>query len=383
MIYPIIIAGGSGSRLWPLSRELYPKQFLTLTNNSSMLQQTFSRLSRLSHYPPMVICNEEHRFITAEQIRTGGFSHSGIILEPFARNTAPAIALAAMQSLVETDDDPLLLILAADHLVEDVEAFSRSIESAIDYALEGQLVTFGIIPQSPETGYGYIKRGQKELGNNGGFKVEKFVEKPDSVTAQAYLDTGDYYWNSGMFMFKASSYLEELKKFSPDIYFSCRKSLDESNKDSDLDFVRLDKDEFKKCPSDSIDYAVMEKTSKATVVSMNAGWSDIGSWSALWDISDKDDCNNVSKGDVITHKSTGNYLHSEGRLIATVCVDDLIVVDTKDAILVASRHHVQDVKGIVNKLTKYKKIKILNLFNILFSNKYPANNNPKTLRYHA
>lgn len=349
MIHPIIMAGGTGSRLWPLSRELYPKQFLTLSGQFSMLQQTFQRLSGFTHHDPLVICNEEHRFIAAEQIRLGGFSHSGIILEPVARNTAPAIALAALQVLRNNlDDDPILLVLAADHLIEDVSAFSNSVDSAVSYAKEGQLVTFGIVPTVPETGYGYIKCGVKLPHGEGGYTVDRFVEKPDLTTAESYLSSGNYYWNSGMFMFKASQYLEELKKHRPDILEACEKAF--SVAQVDMDFIRVGIEQFKACPDDSIDYAVMERTRCAAVVPMDAGWSDVGSWAALWDVEKKDEANNVVKGDVISVNSTGNYFHSDSKLIATIGVQNLVVVETKDAVLVADKTQVQDVKSIVNQL---------------------------------
>jgi mannose-1-phosphate guanylyltransferase/mannose-6-phosphate isomerase len=347
MILPVIMAGGNGSRLWPLSRELYPKQFLTVSGELSMLQQTVARLTGMEHHAPLLICNEEHRFIAAEQIRLGGFSHSGIILEPVGRNTAPAIALAALQALknAEQGEDPILLVLAADHLIEDTPAFQTSVSKAIPFAKDGKLVTFGIVPTAPETGYGYIKAGQPQ---GDAFTVAQFVEKPDLNTAQGYLASGDYYWNSGMFLFKASRYLEELKKYSPEILLACEESMQEST--PDLDFARVNMAAFQRCPDDSIDYAVMEKTDSSMVIPMDAGWSDVGSWSALWEVSEKDENNNVIKGDVISVNSANNYLHSNNKLIAVVGIDNLVVVETKDAILVAHKEQVQDVKTIVNHL---------------------------------
>jgi mannose-1-phosphate guanylyltransferase/mannose-6-phosphate isomerase len=347
MILPVIMAGGKGSRLWPLSRELYPKQFLTVSGELSMLQQTVARLTGMEHSAPLLICNEEHRFIAAEQLRLGGFSHSGIILEPVGRNTAPAIALAALQALknAEQDKDPILLVLAADHLIEDTSAFQTSVSKALPFAKDGKLVTFGIVPTVPETGYGYIKAGESQ---GDAFTVEQFVEKPDLNTAQDYLASGDYYWNSGMFLFKASRYLEELKKHSPGILLACEESMQESI--PDMDFVRVDIEAFQRCPDDSIDYAVMEKTESSMVIPMDAGWSDVGSWSALWEVSEKDENNNVIKGDVIAVNSANNYLHSNNKLIAVVGIDNLVVVETKDAILVAHKEQVQDVKTIVNHL---------------------------------
>ncbi|WP_351078889.1 mannose-1-phosphate guanylyltransferase/mannose-6-phosphate isomerase [Shewanella sp. CAL98-MNA-CIBAN-0140] len=347
MILPVIMAGGNGSRLWPLSRELYPKQFLTVAGELSMLQQTAARLTGMEHHAPLLICNEEHRFIAAEQIRLGGFAHSGIILEPIGRNTAPAIALAALQALknAEQDEDPILLVLAADHLIEDPSAFQTSVSKALPFAKDGKLVTFGIVPTAPETGYGYIKAGQTQ---GDAFTVAQFVEKPDLSTAQGYLASGDYYWNSGMFLFKASRYLEELKKYSPQILLACEESMQEST--ADMDFVRVNIEAFQRCPDDSIDYAVMEKTDSSMVIPMDAGWSDVGSWSALWEVSEKDENNNVIKGDVISVNSANNYLHSNNKLIAVVGIDNLVVVETKDAILVAHKEQVQDVKTIVNHL---------------------------------
>ena len=369
MILPVIMAGGTGSRLWPLSRELYPKQFLTVTGEQSMLQQTVARLYGIEHTAPVLICNEEHRFIAAEQMRLGGYEHGGIILEPVGRNTAPAIALAALQAVNNAGDgeEPILLVLAADHVIEDEQAFTSSVEKALPFAENGQLVTFGIVPTAPETGYGYIRAGaqvesekiQAESGKvkaesgkvkADAFEVAEFVEKPDLTTAEEYLESGEFYWNSGMFMFKARRYLEELEKFAPDMLDVCKHAI--AAPSQDLDFVRVDKAIFETCPDDSIDYAVMEKTDAAMVVPMDAGWSDVGSWSALWDVSSKDENNNVSKGDVIVVNTVNSYLHAENKLIATVGIDNLIVVETKDAILVANKDQVQDVKSIVNELKK-------------------------------
>ena len=282
MILPIIMAGGSGSRLWPLSRQMFPKQFLTLDGSASMLQTTAERLSGIEHAPAIVICNEEHRFSVAEQFRVNNIPNSGIILEPVGRNTAPAIALAALQT-IKNGDDPLLLVLAADHVIKNTQAFLDSVDLAKIHAQAGKLVTFGIVPTAAETGYGYIKRG--EAHKNSGYAVDEFVEKPDKATAESYLETGDFYWNSGMFLFKASRYLAELKLYCPDILSACEKAM--ANTQSDLDFIRVDKAAFEACPEDSVDYAVMEKTLDAIVVPMDCGWSDVGSWSALWKISEK------------------------------------------------------------------------------------------------
>jgi mannose-1-phosphate guanylyltransferase len=345
MILPIIMAGGSGSRLWPLSRQQFPKQFLTLHGESSMLQATALRLSGLEHQPPMVICNEDHRFAVAEQFRANKIANSGIILEPVGRNTAPAIALAAFKALNE-DSDPILLVLAADHVIQDEVEFCQSVSLASEHASTGKLVTFGIVPTAPETGYGYIKRG--ELINDTGFTVAEFVEKPDLVTAKNYLESGNYYWNSGMFLFKASRYLEELKTHRPDIYKACEKAMVDIQ--SDVDFVRVNKEVFEACPDESVDYAVMEKTTQAVVVPMDCGWSDVGSWSALWEIENKDASGNVCRGDVISIDTSNSYINAQEKLVAVIGLADVVVVETKDAILVSKKSDVQKVKDIVNQL---------------------------------
>lgn len=349
MITPVIMAGGTGSRLWPLSRELYPKQFLNVIGESTMLQQTASRLSELEHKAPIVICNEEHRFIAAEQMRLGGFEHSGIILEPVGRNTAPAIALAAIQAInnAKEGEEPLLLVLAADHVIENEAAFIESVKKAQRPAVEDKLVTFGIIANAPETGYGYIRVGEKQ-GDS--FAVSEFVEKPDFETAKQYIENNEHYWNSGMFLFKASRYLEELEKYEPEILKVCQQSL--AKPSQDLEFIRVDIDVFKTCSDKSIDYAIMEKTDSAVVVPMDAGWSDVGAFSALWKISEKDEYQNVVKGDVIAVDSTNNYIVAEHKLVSTIGIDNLVVIETKDAVLVANKDRVQDVKTIVNKLTE-------------------------------
>tara|TARA_R110001592_G_scaffold111334_1_gene308300 strand:+ start:325 stop:1737 length:1413 start_codon:yes stop_codon:yes gene_type:complete len=349
MILPVIMAGGTGSRLWPLSRELYPKQFLAVTGDQSMLQQTLARLSGIEHQAPLLICNEEHRFIAAEQMRLGGFKHSGIILEPVGRNTAPAIALAALQALKNApeDEEPILLVLAADHLIENVEAFQSTVAKALPYAQDNQLVTFGIVPTAPETGYGYIKAGDA-VGD--AFFVDQFVEKPDLDVAKGYLKSGEYFWNSGMFLFKASCYIEELKKFRPDILKACEQAMITTK--SDMDFIRVSKSEFELCPDDSVDYAVMEKSKTVKMVPMDAGWSDVGSWSALWEVSHKDKDQNYIKGDVFTFDTKNSYIHSESKFISAVGVDNLVIIETKDAVLVANKDKVQNVKDVVNYLKK-------------------------------
>ena len=346
MLQPIIMAGGNGSRLWPLSRQLNPKQFLQLTDHKlSMLQETVERLKPLEVAAPLIICNEQHRFLAAEQLRQLGQEQPNIILEPVGRNTAPAIALAALQ-LRAKGSDPLLLVLAADHLIRDVESFHQSIEQAQTLAEQGMLVTFGIVPSHAETGYGYIQKG-RALSDQA-FTVDRFVEKPDASTAEGYVQGGEFLWNSGMFLFRASRYLEELKTYRPDIFVACESAFLASSED--MYFTRVDADAFASCPEDSIDYAVMEKTSEAAVVSLEAGWSDIGSWSALWEVSPKDDQGNASAGDVLLHDTSNSHVHADSRLVATVGIQDLIIVETKDAVLVAHKDNSQDVKLIVEQL---------------------------------
>lgn len=344
-ILPVVMAGGTGSRLWPLSRTLYPKQFLTLTSSSSMLQETIMRLDGVEHEDPLIICNEEHRFIVAEQLRQLGLQHSGIILEPVGRNTAPAIALAALHA-IKNQDDPILLVLAADHVIQDNSAFLAAVENALDLAVEGKLVTFGIVPDKPETGYGYIKQGKPV--SKRAYEVSEFVEKPDLDTAKRYLDEGTYYWNSGMFIFRASRYIDELKLYRPDILDACIKAL--AGASLDLDFTRLCTNSFTQCPDESIDYAVMEQTFDAVVVPLDANWSDVGSWAALWEVDSKDNNQNVIHGDVIAIDTQRSYLYSQHRLISAVGLEDLVVVETKDAILVSHKDKVQSVKNVVNTL---------------------------------
>lgn len=349
-ITPVVMAGGSGTRLWPLSRKMYPKQFLSLIGQNTMFQETLARLTSqdesqvLNFDPAIVVCNDEHRFIVAEQLRAQQQKSSAILLEPVGRNTAPALAVAALEA-TSVGEDPLLLVLAADHVIRDVTKFHRAIELAAEQAGQGKLVTFGIVARSPETGYGYIKSTLLEGGVG---KVEQFVEKPDFETAKSYLVTGGYYWNSGMFLFRASTYLKELERYHPEILKAVRASY--QHKNQDLDFVRIGKEDFEACPDESIDYAVMEHTQNAVVVPLDAGWSDVGSWSSLWEESGQDSAGNVCRGDVVSHDCTSNLFFSDNKLIAAIGVNDLVVVDTPDAVMVSPKSRVQEVKAIVKKL---------------------------------
>lgn len=344
-ITPVVMAGGSGSRLWPLSRRLRPKQFLNLLGNESLLQQTLSRLKGLLCDPPIIICNEEHRFLVAEQLRNAGIGKTSLMLEPEGRNTAPAIALGALQAQHVGNDEQLILVLAADHLIQDVEAFQTAVQKAIPIAAKGELVTFGILPTSAEIGYGYIQRGAQ---TGDGYTVKRFVEKPDDATAAVYLNSGEYFWNSGMFLMRSDRYIDALKQHAPQILDACKQAFSKASQD--LDFIRVDAKAFAACPSNSIDYAVMEKESQVTVIPLQAGWSDIGAWSSLWDVSDKDKSGNVLSGDVIADTTRNTLVHSTYRLVATVGVEDLIVVETKDAVLIAHKNQDQRVKQVVEQL---------------------------------
>ena len=346
MIRPVIMAGGVGSRLWPISRKLYPKQFVSFQADTlSLFQQSLQRLQGMDNIgPPIVVCNEEHRFLVAEQLRALGgeaaIEQATIILEPEGRNTAPAVALAALAA--ESEDD-ILLVLAADHLITDIPVFHQVIAEGAAHAAAGKLATFGIVPGHPETGYGYICRG-KALES--GFAIDAFVEKPDAATAQAYLDSGDYFWNSGMFMFTAGTYLRELEAHAPDILQVCRQSWAQCSED--LDFKRIPGESFASCPADSIDYAVMEHTNEGVVIALDAGWNDLGAWSSLWEHSEADAQGNVSRGDVILNSVSDSYIHAESRLVSVIGMDNAVVVETPDAVLVSARDRVQDVKHIVD-----------------------------------
>ncbi len=341
-ILPVILSGGSGTRLWPLSREAYPKQFLPLSGTHSMLQSTWLRVAGVAALPPIVVANESHRFVAAEQLQQVGTTPSAILLEPIGRNTAPAIAAAALEAR-RNGDDPLLLVLPSDHLIRDVEHFHQAITQAAAIAEQGKLVTFGIQPTAPETGYGYIKA----VAGEGARAIERFVEKPDLATAEGYVASGEYYWNSGMFLFRASRYLEELERLQPQMLAACRASWDKARRDSD--FIRLDAEAFKASPSDSIDYAVMEKTNDASVVPLDAGWSDVGSWTALRDVSEQDADGNAHQGDVIAIDCHNTFAYGE-RLIAMVGLEDVIVVETDDAVLVGKSDRMQEVKDVVARL---------------------------------
>jgi mannose-1-phosphate guanylyltransferase/mannose-6-phosphate isomerase len=358
MLCPVILSGGAGTRLWPLSRELYPKQLLALTGERTMLQQTALRLEGLSATAPIIVCNDSHRFLVAEQLRQIRIEPRAMVLEPFGRNTAPAIALAAhaaLKSLVsDADTDPVLLVLPADHVIRDVPAFQKAVRVALSLAEQGKLVTFGIVPSAPETGYGYIQRAepgqsaQSTAASGDAHTIARFVEKPSADKAAQFVKSGDYYWNSGMFMFRARRYLQELARFAPEIAKVCESAA--AGAKSDLDFTRVDAKLFEACPADSIDYAVMEKTSDAWVVPLDAGWSDVGSWAALHEACESDGRGNVARGDVIAEDSDGCYLYSESRLVAVVGLENHVVIETKDAVLVAPKDRVQDVKKLVFRL---------------------------------
>ena len=341
-ILPVILSGGSGTRLWPLSREAYPKQFLPLAGDKSMLQATWQRVAAIATQAPIVVANEAHRFVAAEQLLQVGVQPRAILLEPVGRNTAPAIALAALEALSD-GSDPLLLVLASDHVISDEAAFHAAVLAAAPAAAQGKLVTFGIVPSGPETGYGYIKAE----GTDAVRPVQRFVEKPDLATAQGYVASGDYFWNSGMFLLRASRYLAELERFAPQMATGCRAAFAGAQRDAD--FIRLDKQAFSAIVGDSIDYAVMEKTADAVVIALDAGWSDVGSWSALRDVSPRDGQGNASRGDVIAIDCNNSYAYGE-HLIAMIGLDDVIVVQTEDAVLVAHADKVQQVKDVVTRL---------------------------------
>jgi mannose-1-phosphate guanylyltransferase/mannose-6-phosphate isomerase len=345
MLVPVILSGGAGTRLWPLSRELYPKQLLPLVGPHTMLQETVLRLTGLAAGAPIVVCNEAHRFLVAEQLRSISQSPRAIVLEPMGRNTAPAIALAAHAALAADEGDSLLLVLPADHVIADVAAFHRAVDTAAAAAREGALATFGVVPTAPESGYGYIRRGKLA---GGVYRIAEFIEKPDDDRARQFLAAGEYYWNAGMFLFRARRYLEELEKYAPDIASVCRTSFAGATRD--LDFTRIDTRAFEACRSESIDYAVMEKTADAVVAPMDAGWSDVGSWASLHAACERDAHGNTLCGDVLVEDTHGSYIYSESRLVAAVGLTDHVVVETKDAVLVVPKGRVQEVKTLVARL---------------------------------
>lgn len=362
-LQPVILSGGSGTRLWPLSREAYPKQFLPLTGEHTMLQGTVRRLDGLEReHPrqaigvvdPLVVCNEVHRFLVAEQFRVMERPWAGILLEPVGRNTAPALTLAALHASRE-DADPVLLVMPADHIITDEAEFRRVVSRAYDLASAGAVVTFGIVPDKPETGFGYIHKGAAHAADGEAYLLSGFREKPEPETARTYVESGDYYWNSGIFMMRAGVWLRLIERFRPDIAAACRRAFDQGRQDGD--FYRLDEAVFRDCPGDSIDYAVMERIAgdaeretAALVLPLAAGWSDVGAWSALWEVRERDEMGNVMDGDAFVHDAHNNLLIAENRMLAVVGVDDLIVVETADAVLVVSRDRAQDVKSVTQYL---------------------------------
>ncbi len=345
--YPVILTGGAGSRLWPVSREFYPKPLLSLFGDQTLLQDTAIRLDSIDTVGnPVFVCNEEHRFLVAEQVRALGKEPEAILLEPEGRNTAPALTIAALY-LVDKEPDAMMVVMPADHVIPDSKAFTAAVEQGGKLAAEGYLVTFGVVADKPETGYGYIHRGE-EIDSTGVFKVDRFVEKPDEGTAQTYVDAGDYYWNAGIFLLRADRWLEEIGNLQPDILKACQQAVARGGRDSD--FVRVEKDAFLSSPSDSIDYAVMENTDRAAVVPLQTSWSDVGSWASIWEVSERDGEGNVARGDVLMHNTRNSLFMAENRCIAAVGLDDMIVVETADAVLVADKSKCQDVKAIVSKL---------------------------------
>jgi mannose-1-phosphate guanylyltransferase/mannose-6-phosphate isomerase len=348
-VYPVILSGGAGSRLWPLSRRLLPKQLLPLAGSRTMIQETALRFSRDQFANCTIICNEEHRFLIAEQLREAGVKNATIVLEPVGRNTAPAAAIAAL-SVARAESEGIVLLLPSDHVIEDIDAFHKAVATAVTAAESDTIVTFGIKPRAPETGYGYICAGDVLAGTTGCLRVQRFVEKPDRAAAEKYIADGNYYWNGGIFLFKASALLKELERLQPAMLAACKTSFEKARKD--LDFIRLEEESFKSSPAQSFDYAVMEHTTRAAIVPVEMGWSDVGSWHALWDITEKSDTGNATKGDVIAERVRNSYLRSDGPLLAAVGVEDLVVVATTDAVLVSHRDAAQDVKKIVDELER-------------------------------
>ena len=349
VVHPVVLSGGAGTRLWPLSRTLYPKQLLPLVSARTMVQETVQRVTGKRFAPPLVVCNEEHRFIIAEQLRELEIAPSAMVLEPVGRNTAPAAAVAALL-LAEHDADAVMLLLPSDHVIKDVAGFHAAVETGLAASGHGALVAFAVPPRGPETGYGYIRRGAPYEGIDGCFRVARFVEKPDLETARQYVRAGDYDWNSGIFLFPVGRYLEELERLQPEMLESCRAAV--AGAADDLDFLRLEAEAFTGIEPLSIDYAVMEHTDNAVVVPVDMGWCDVGSWSALWEIGTKDADGNVTLGDVIAHGTRGSYIRSDGRLVAALGLDKVVVVVTDDAVLVVPRDMAQNVKTVVEDLEK-------------------------------
>lgn len=363
MIIPVILAGGSGTRLWPLSRKLYPKQFMPLMEENTLFQNTILRLTSMADtHPPVILCNDTHRFLVAEQLREINVVPEAIVLEPVGRNTAPAMAVAALIAK-SIDKNAILLALPADHHIQDQEKFLDTLAQGIHFAREDRLVTFGIIPDVPETGYGYIRKGSALASDHvedapPAWEIDKFVEKPDLAKAKAYVDSGDFFWNSGMFVFKAAQLLDELTRHAPGIVKACQQALGRGK--IDLDFLRLDLEAFQACPSDSIDYAVMEKTQQGAMVVLDSRWNDLGSWEALWQVGKKDDRQNVIKGDVCLEDVHNCFVHASSRLVTAVGLKDHVVVETKDAVFVSPRDYVQQVKNLVNRLKEQKRVETVN-----------------------
>ena len=353
LITPVILSGGSGTRLWPLSRELYPKQLLPLVGIHTMLQDTVTRLSGIDGVEaPLIVANDTHRFMIAEQMRQIGVKPVAIMLEPVGRNTAPAVAVAALHASSQRKD-PVLLVLPADHVIKNVASFQAAVAAGGRLAKQGRLITFGIVPTGPEIGYGYIKKGKTLGAKDSAYAVDRFVEKPDLTTATKYVSSGSYLWNSGMFMFKASAFLKELRRFAPAMLAACTKAYEASARD--LDFLRLGKEAFAACPADSIDYAVMEKTVSAAVISLDAGWSDVGSWASLWGVHPRDRSGNAIAGDVIATDMKNSLIHAGSRLVAAIGLKDVVIVETADAVLVAHKEHSQKVKQVVDDLKREKR----------------------------
>jgi len=359
-VTPVILAGGSGTRLWPLSRQLYPKQFLSFTGGNTLFQETLLRLLKIGlTKPPIVLCNEDHRFIVAEQLQSIDVSANEIFLEPVVRNTAPALAVSALKA-IKDDRDALLLVMPSDHFIGNLKAFEQAIIRGAEFADQDNLVTFGIIPEGPETGYGYIRKGPRlkvEPNTPAAWKIDRFVEKPDLALAKQYVASGEYLWNSGMFVFKASKLIEEMKNFAPEILDFCKAALEKGSKD--LDFYRLDIESFSACPSDSIDYAIMEKTLCGVIIALESDWNDLGSWESLWQTGKKDENNNVLYGDTCLHGVTNSFVHASSRLITSIGLDNHVIVESKDAVFISPRDRVQEIKAVVERLKKDKRPEVI------------------------